>query len=87
MRACACACACACALYVHEDKQRIVIEDAATKQQQTIASGEVAQRREAGTIMPPGLTSRLTREELRDLIRFLAERKGQPLGQMEVPNE
>ena len=71
----------------HEDKQRIVIEDAATKQQQTIASGEVAQRREAGTIMPPGLTSRLTREELRDLIRFLAERKGQPLGQMEVSNE
>lgn len=66
-----------------EDRQRIVVEDAVTKQQQAISSQEVAQRLEAGTIMPPGLTSRLTREELRDLIRFLAERKGQPLGKKE----
>ena len=63
----------------HEDKQRIVIEDAATKQRQAIAPGDVAQRQEAGTIMPPGLTARLTREELRDLIRFLSEQTGRPL--------
>ena len=60
-----------------EDKQRIVIRDIASKENKTIAPDAVASRQEAGTIMPPGLTATLTREELRDLIRFLAEQKGQ----------
>jgi len=60
----------------HEDKQRIVIEDAATRTRKTLAPGNVAQRQDAGTVMPPGLTSQLNRKELRDLIRFLSEQKG-----------
>ena len=60
----------------HEDKQRIVIEDAATRTRKTLAPGNVAQRQDAGTVMPPGLTAQLNRKELRDLIRFLSERKG-----------
>lgn len=60
----------------HEDKQRIVIEDAVTRTRKTLAPGHVDQRQDAGTVMPPGLTSQLNREELRDLIRFLSERRG-----------
>ena len=60
----------------HEDEQRIVIHDAVTQSSKTISPREVASRQDAGTIMPPGLTSQLDRGELRDLVRFLAERKG-----------
>ena len=68
-----------------EDKQRIVIRDAATQSEKTIAPKDVASRQDAGTIMPPGLTAGLTRDELRDLVRFLSERKGQPLAPDEKP--
>ncbi|MEO1836364.1 MAG: PVC-type heme-binding CxxCH protein [Akkermansiaceae bacterium] len=63
----------------HEDKQRLVIEDAVTRTRKTIAPKDIASRTDAGSVMPPGLTAQLTREELRDLIRFLSERKGQKL--------
>lgn len=62
-----------------QDQQRIVIEDAVTKTKRTIAPKDVADRQDAGSIMPPGLTAQLTRDELRDLIRFLSERKGKEL--------
>ena len=60
----------------HEDSQRIVIEDAVTRQHRTLAPNQVQHRQDAGTIMPPGLTAQLSREELRDLMRFLSEKKG-----------
>ena len=60
----------------HEDGQRIVIKDAVTRTTKTLAPDQVDQRQDAGTIMPPGLTSQLTRGELRDLIRFLSELRG-----------
>ncbi len=60
----------------HEDSQRIVIEDAVTRQRRTLAPNQVQHRQDAGTIMPPGLTAQLSREELRDLMRFLSEKKG-----------
>ena len=63
-----------------EDAQRLVIRDPANETEQIVAKQDVAARQDAGTIMPPGLTASLTREELRDLVRFLAERKGQELG-------
>ena len=60
-----------------ENKQRIVIRDAATGTTQAISIGQVAARQDAGSLMPPGLTASLSRADLRDLIRFLAEQKGQ----------
>ena len=60
-----------------EDEQRIVIRDAATGTTQSIATEKVAARQDAGSLMPPGLTASLSRADLRDLIRFLAEQKGQ----------
>ncbi|MCX8237563.1 MAG: HEAT repeat domain-containing protein [Akkermansiaceae bacterium] len=60
-----------------ENEQRIVIRDAATGTTQSIATGQVATRADAGSLMPPGLTAGLSRTDLRDLIRFLAEQKGQ----------
>jgi hypothetical protein len=56
-----------------------VIEDAVTRTRKTIAPKDIATRTDAGSVMPPGLTAQLTREELRDLIRFLSEQKGQKL--------
>ncbi len=58
------------------DPERIVIRDAASDRLRSIAPREVATRQDAGTIMPPGLTAQLTRGELRDLVRYLSERKG-----------
>jgi len=60
----------------HEDSQRIIIEDAVTRRRRTLTPSQVEHRQDAGTIMPPGLTAQLSREELRDLVRFLSERKG-----------
>jgi putative heme-binding domain-containing protein len=59
-----------------EDKQQIVIRDAATGETQVVPVQQVAQRQDAGTLMPPGLTAGLLRSDLRDLIRFLADQKG-----------
>lgn len=58
-----------------ENKERIVIHDAASQSDHTLSPRSVASRQDAGSIMPPGLTAHLTREELRDLIRFLADLK------------
>ncbi|NIP95783.1 MAG: hypothetical protein GWO24_21035 [Akkermansiaceae bacterium] len=60
-----------------EDQLRLVIRDPASEKLQVIARRDIKSRQDAGTIMPPGLTANLTRDELRDLARFLSERKGQ----------
>ena len=60
-----------------EDKKAIRIRDVASGRTVALPPPLVATRQDAGTIMPPGLTATLTRDELRDLVRFLTERKGQ----------
>ena len=60
----------------NNDKRNIVIRDAATGVTHTIPAGQVLTKEDAGSLMPPGLTSGLTRSELRDLIRYLSELKG-----------
>jgi putative heme-binding domain-containing protein len=59
-----------------ENAERIVIRDAATGITETVAVGKVSERKDAGTLMPQGLASWMTRKEFVDLLRFLSERKG-----------
>jgi putative heme-binding domain-containing protein len=62
-----------------EDKSRVIIRDAATGKTEMIPVRKVEARQDAGTLMPPGLTASLSRAELRDLIRFLSDQKGQEI--------
>jgi putative heme-binding domain-containing protein len=59
-----------------ENKQKIVIRDAATGTKQTLRAGDVASRHDAGTLMPPGLAATLTRQQLRDMIAYLGSLRG-----------
>jgi hypothetical protein len=44
----------------------------ATQQVTTLRKAEMQSRTDAGSLMPEGLTASLSREELRDLIAYLA---------------
>ena len=52
------------------------LRDTATGQTQPIAPKDISERKNIGTLMPAGLTSSLEREELRDLIAYLASLRG-----------
>ncbi len=54
----------------------LFLRDSATMQVKPIPKAEIADRQEVGSLMPSGLTASLSREQLRDLIRYLWERKG-----------
>ncbi len=56
----------------NEDREIITIRDVASGEEITLGRGEVKSRQDAGTIMPAGLTVTLSREDLRDLIAYLA---------------
>ena len=58
---------------VSDDAEKIVLRDAASGLQQTIARRDVTTVEEAGTLMPEGLTGSLTRTELLDLLGFLGK--------------
>jgi putative heme-binding domain-containing protein len=59
-----------------ETKAKIVIRDAATGTKQALRTADVASRQDAGTLMPPGLAATLTRDQLRDMIAYLAALRG-----------
>ena len=63
-----------------EDKKALRILDLASGKITTVQPGAILRRARGGTVMPPGLTSSLTRAELRDLIKYLSTLKtgGQP---------
>ncbi|MFT5470352.1 MAG: putative heme-binding domain-containing protein, partial [Verrucomicrobiales bacterium] len=52
------------------------LRDIATQKSVPIQTKDIAKRDDVGTLMPAGLTSSLSREDLRDLIRFLSELRG-----------
>jgi putative heme-binding domain-containing protein len=52
------------------------IRDIATREVVPIQTDDVRESNETGTLMPAGLTAGLSREELRDLIRYLYELRG-----------
>jgi hypothetical protein len=42
----------------------------------TYQKNNIKERRDAGSLMPPGITASLDTTELRDLIKYLTSRKG-----------
>ena len=71
--------------HASEDKQTLILRDPAKDELIRIPISEIRARKEIGSVMPEGLTNGLTREELRDLIRFLAD-LGKP-GPFRVPDK
>ncbi len=71
--------------HASEDKQTLILRDPAKDELIRIPIAEIARRKEVGSVMPEGLTNALTRTELRDLIRFLAD-LGKP-GAFRVPDK
>ena len=57
---------------VAENGKDLQIRDMATQQVSTLPKDAIQTRADAGSLMPEGLTASLTREELRDLIAYLA---------------
>ena len=51
----------------------LILEDLATRQRITIPQRSIEQRRVTGSPMPTGLTSRLSRGQLQDLVRYVSE--------------
>jgi putative heme-binding domain-containing protein len=56
-----------------EDDKELVLRDPATGRSIRLAKADIEERRDIGTLMPDGLTSAMSPEQLRDLIRFLME--------------
>jgi putative heme-binding domain-containing protein len=56
-----------------EDDRELVLRDAATADPIHIAKSDIEERRVAGTLMPDGLAESMSRDQLRDLVRFLFE--------------
>jgi len=52
------------------------LRDTASGVTHPIPAGQIAERKNIGTLMPAGLTASLPREELRDMIAYLASLKG-----------
>ena len=58
-----------------EDKTVLRVRDLATGKIAPVQTANIKQRTRNGTVMPPGLTTSLTRAELRDLIKYLSTLK------------
>jgi putative heme-binding domain-containing protein len=71
--------------HASEDKQTLILRDPAKDDLIRISIADIRARKEIGSVMPEGLTNGLTRAELRDLIRFLAD-LGKP-GAFRVPDK
>ncbi len=57
---------------VRDNEREVVLRDAQGKEM-TIAPASIEEKKEAGSLMPAGLTETLTRQELADLVRFLSQ--------------
>jgi putative heme-binding domain-containing protein len=71
--------------HASEDKQTLILRDPARDDLIRIPVADIRARKEIGSVMPEGLTNGLTRAELRDLIRFLAD-LGKP-GPFRLPDK
>lgn len=57
---------------IRSDREQVVLRESAATETITLRREQVKTERPAGTLMPPGLVDSLTREELRDLVAYLA---------------
>ncbi|HVR85433.1 MAG TPA: PVC-type heme-binding CxxCH protein, partial [Planctomycetota bacterium] len=71
--------------HASEDRQTLILRDPARDELIRIPIADIRARKEIGSVMPEGLTNGLTRAELRDLIRFLAD-LGKP-GPFRIPDK
>jgi putative heme-binding domain-containing protein len=58
---------------VREDAESLVLRDPVADRVLTIPVKRIEKRKDVGSVMPEGVVQGLTRAELRDLVRFLAE--------------
>ena len=58
---------------VRADNRELVLRDVALNKEVRLRRDQIAEQRDRGSLMPPGLVDHLTRGELRDLFRFLTE--------------
>ncbi len=57
---------------IRSDREQVVLRESAATETLTLRRDQVQTERPAGTLMPAGLVDSLTREELRDLVAYLA---------------
>jgi putative heme-binding domain-containing protein len=55
------------------DNRELVLRDVALNKEVRLRRDQIAEQRDRGSLMPPGLVDHLTRQELCDLFRFLGE--------------
>jgi putative heme-binding domain-containing protein len=58
---------------LRETKEELVLRDTLQNQEVRVPRAMIQEKRVIGSIMPAGLADALTREEFRDLVRFLSE--------------
>ena len=55
------------------DNRELLLRDVALNKEVRLRRDQIADQRDCGSLMPPGLVDHLTRQELRDLFRYLSE--------------
>jgi putative heme-binding domain-containing protein len=58
---------------VRETKEELVLRDTLQNKEVRLRRASIQEKRASGSVMPTGLADTLTREEFRDLVRFLSE--------------
>ena len=56
-----------------ETASEIVLRDHLQQREVRLRRADVKERRQIGSVMPPGLADTLTQAEFRDLVRYLSE--------------
>ena len=56
---------------LRESKTELVLREAATGNELRLAKSDLADRKDAGTLMPDGLAAAITKEQMSDLLAFL----------------
>ena len=58
---------------VRETKEELVLRDVLQNTEVRVRRGMIQEKRQNGSVMPAGLADTLTRDEFRDLVRYLSE--------------